>query len=62
MDLNKPFWKDMQSKPSQELNSIKGNRLFDCPVTVVLGNESNLTIFYVQDTLVCNSHPVYVLA
>ena len=43
-DLNKPLRKNMQGKPSQELNSIEGNRLFDGPVAVIFGDESNLTI------------------
>ena len=43
-DFNKPFWKDMQGKPAQELNPIQGNRLFDGLVAVIFGNESHFSM------------------
>ena len=60
-DLYKSFWQDVHGKPAQEFNTIEDNRLFDGPVAVIFGNESYLSIFYVQDALICNCHPVSVL-
>ena len=57
----KSFWQDVHFKAAQEFNAIKGNRLFDGPVAVIFGNESYFLIFYVQDALICNCHPVSVL-
>ena len=51
----------MHGKPSQELNPIEGNGLFDGPLAVIFGNESNFTIGNVQNTLVGNGYPVGVL-
>ncbi|GET35247.1 hypothetical protein PbJCM13498_41100 [Prolixibacter bellariivorans] len=61
-DFDKSFWQDVHGKPSQELNSIECDGLFDGPVAVIFGNESYFTIGNVQDALIGNGHPVGVLS
>ena len=51
----------MHREPAQELHSIKGNRLFNCPVTVIFGNEGDFTPRNIQDALIGNSHPMGIL-
>jgi hypothetical protein len=52
----------MQYKPSQEFNPIKGDRLFDSPVPIILCQEGYPATGNIQYALVGNSHPVGILA
>ncbi len=61
-DLDKPPGQNMQYKPSQELDAIDGNGLFDGPVPIILCQEGYPATGNIQDALVGNGYPVGVLA
>jgi len=61
-DFDKPPGQDVQGKASEEFNPIKGNRLFDSPVAVILCQKGHLPVGDVQDSLVGNGYPVGILA
>lgn len=60
-DFDKPSGQDVQGKASEEFNPVKGNRLFNGPVPIILCQEGYPATGNIQDALIGNGYPVGVL-